>query len=481
MMKNLYKYLILAAAAVLALAACEDHRSDYMEEFQTMVYFRNGGEQDLTLFRTGEDGFYKIPVCKSGRNLEGTTKATVIPFSEAQLAIYNIKNESSYKLIPAEDYTFVDENRSPLASQNKVELSFGPQDAYQVVYLNIKTVAVSALMQADPDSEYVLGMQVFSEGNVSDDINIIVLRPDIQIPQLSFVNAGVDSHKYTSASPQKETYTNTLSLNMNENLWDFDCTLGIADAAWLANYNISNAKSYTLLPEGAFTLSSTTVHFAKGQLEVPFTVEIDRASMDMLMEYALPIVIKSCSKTEFAVNEKASTFILNVRLDPDQITLTSDMVSVSANHEGDGTGAPALVDGNVTTYWHSPWSGSVTNADPTYGIYVDIALKSPLKAIVLSYCTRAGNANGVPTHIVVGVSNDGASWTVLEGGDVATDEMASATAAQWITLPAMKHSSTFKYIRMGIAESVAGDLRLNYASSPKWTALSEIELYGTSE
>ena len=112
---------------------------------------------------------------------------------------------------------------------------------------------------------------------------------------------------------------------------------------------------------------------------------------------------------------------------------------------------------------------------------MDIALKSPLKAIVLSYCTRAGNANGVPTHIVVGVSNDGASWTVLEGGDVATDEMASATAAQWITLPAMKHSSTFKYIRMGIAESVAGDLRLNYASSPKWTALSEIELYGTSE
>ena len=172
-------------------------------------------------------------------------------------------------------------------------------------------------------------------------------------------------------------------------------------------------------------------------------------------------------------------YLLQLRLDPDQIDLTADMIEVSANHDGDGDGAPALVDGKEATYWHSPWGGSVTNADPVYGVYIDISLKSPLNAIVFSYCTRAGNANGVPTHVCVGVSNDKSNWTLI--GDVATDEMASATAAQWITLPVMKSATSFKYIRFGIAESVAGDLRVNYASNPKWTALAEIQLYGTSE
>ena len=45
----------------------------------------------------------------------------------------------------------------------------------------------------------------------------------------------------------------------------------------------------------------------------------------------------------------------------------------------------------------------------------------------------------------------------------------------------MKHTSNFKYIRFGVAESVAGDLRINYDSSPKWTALAELELFGTSD
>ena len=54
MKTRLFTYLLLAGAAVL-FSACEDHRQDHLEDFQTMVYFRNGGEQSLTLFRTGED------------------------------------------------------------------------------------------------------------------------------------------------------------------------------------------------------------------------------------------------------------------------------------------------------------------------------------------------------------------------------------------------------------------------------------------
>ncbi len=478
MKTRLFTYLLLAGAAVL-FSACEDHRQDHLEDFQTMVYFRNGGEQSLTLFRTGEDGFYRIPVCKSGVDLKGTADAIVIPFDEAQMQMYNIRYETDYTLIPSNLFSFTDENRSPLSEQDRVELEFGSDDAYQVVYVSLKTVALSALMEANPENKYVLGLQVFSDEKVSDEINLIVLKPEIEIPMISLVSAGVETHNYTSASPAAETYRNTLSLNMEENLWDFTCTIAPADAAWLADYNYNNGKNFELLPADAYSLSTNTLEFKKGQLDADFEVEIRRESMDMLKEYALPIVVTGCSKSEFMVDANKNAYLLNVRLDPDQITLTADMVEVSANHAGDGTGAPALVDGDVTTYWHSPWSGSVTNADPVYGIYVDITLKTPLTAIVFSYCTRAQNANGVPTHVVIGVSNDKSSWTTI--GDCQTAEMAEAKTATWVTLEPMKHTSSFKYIRFGIAESVAGDLTVNYASSPMWTALSELVLYGTSD
>ena len=480
MMKTIFKYLLPAVLTVLSAAACEDHRSDYLEDFQTMVYFRNGGEQDLTLFRTGEAGFYKIPVCKSGRNLSGTATAVVIPFDEAQMAMYNIRNESSYTLIPATVYTFTDEKRNDLQDQSKVELEFGPSDAYQLAYISIDTNALSALQESNPEKDYVFGFQVFAKENVSESINLIILKPGVEIPQLALVSTGVETHIYTSASPESESYHNTLSLNIDENKWDFTCTIAPGDAAWLADYNYNNGKNYELLPAEAYTLSTTDLHFVPGELDAGFDVEIRRGSMDMLKEYALPIVVTACDKEEFAINKDKSYFLVHVRLDPDEITLSQDMVEVSANHEGDGTGAPALVDGDILTYWHSPWSGSVTNADPIYGIYVDISLKSPLRAIVLHYWTRYQNGNGIPTHVVVGVSNDKSTWTVIDGGDVATDEMASATTGQEITLPVMKHSETFKYIRLGIAESVAGDLRINYTSSPKWTSLAEIKLFGTN-
>lgn len=475
---RLIPILLLITGAAALMSACADHRDDHLEEFQTMVYFRNGGEQSLTLYRTGEDGFYRIPVCKSGRDLNGKATAVVMPFDEAQMTMYNVQYETDYTLIPNTVFSFTDENRSALSEQDRVELDFGSDDAYQVVYVSLKTTALSALMEANPDNTYVLGLQVFSDETVSDEINLILLKPDIEIPLVSLVASGVETHNYTSASPAAETYHNTLSLNMDENLWDFTCEIAPADAAWLADYNYNNGKNFVLLPAEAYTLSTTTLEFKKGQLDAEFDVEIRREGMDMLTEYALPIVVKSCSKTEFMIDDSKNAFLLNVRLDPDQITLTADMVEVSANHAGDGTGAPALVDNDVTTYWHSPWSGSVNNADPVYGVYVDISLKTPLRAIVMSYCTRSQNNNGCPTHIAVGVSNDKTTWTQI--GDVQDAEMPT-TVATWFTLPAMKHTESFKYIRFGIAESVAGNLMINYSSSPAWTALSELVLYGTSD
>lgn len=443
-----------------------------------MIYFRNGGEQAITLYRTGEEAVYRIPVCKAGRNLSGTIAAEIIPFNDAQMQIYNVLNEKDYLLIPREYYVFTAEDgETPLKNQDRVYLYFNPDESYKVLGVRINTVAVSALAEANPGKQPVLALELFSEGKVSADINYIMLSPTIDIPMVSFISPGIESHKYTSSSPLSQTYTNFVTVSLDENRWDFTCDIEVMDEAWLTQYNYDNGKSFVMLPEDAYTLDVNQVEIKKGEYQASFDVTVNREGMDMLTEYALPIRITACSNSNFQVDDNASVYVINVRLDPDKITLTEDMVTVSNNHNGDGTGAPALVDNDVLTYWHSLYSGTVNNADPVYGVYVDIALKSPLKAIVFEYCTRSQNANGVPTHVRIGVSNDQTNWTQI--GDVSTPEMVNATTAEWFTLPPMKHTESFRYIRFGIAESRAGDLTINYPSSPKWTALSELVLYGT--
>lgn len=478
-MKTLFKYLIPAALTLVVAAACADHRSDDLEDFQTMVYFRNGGEQELALYRTGEDGIYKIPICKSGRNLEGTTSAVLIPFDEAQLAIYNITKESSYALIPPSCYTFLDENGTPLSDQSSVSLEFGPSDPYKVITISVNTNAVSALQEKNEDATYVLAFELFSPGKVSADINCIVLKPEIDIPLLSLLSPGVDSYQYSGTSKMSESYKNTISLNMEENRWDFTCTLEVKDAKWLEDYNTSKGKNYTLLPASMYSLSSKEVRFAPGETEASFEVTVNREGMEMLTEYAIPVMLSACSKQEFKIDGKSNLYLLNVRLDPDGVTITEDMISVSSQHPGDGDGAPALIDGDVTTYWHTLWS--THNGDPVFGEYVDIALKTPLKAIVFTYCTRSQNANGIPVCVAVYARNEESEEWIQLGEDLETEEMATAGAGTWVTLPVLKSEKSFRYIRFAVLKASpteSGDLRLQ--GTKHFTSLSELQLKGSN-
>ena len=117
--KFIYTTLI-AGAALLFATACYDYRNENMEEYQTMVYFRNGGEQSLALYSTGEDGYYAIPICKGGRNLEGTISVQVLAFDDTRVALYNAANYTNYSAIPSELFSFLKEDGQTPINENPV-------------------------------------------------------------------------------------------------------------------------------------------------------------------------------------------------------------------------------------------------------------------------------------------------------------------------------------------------------------------------
>ena len=338
-----WKTILCCGALLAGLTGCEDTRSDYMEEFKTLVCFRNSGEQTLSLYLTGENTLYDIPICKSGRNLDATATAQIVAMDQAQLDIYNLENLTDYVQLPASCYKFL----------TPTEFTFTSRDAYQVARVELDTNAVSDLQTQDPSAHYVLALQVYSDQPVSESINLLMLNLQIDIPQLSLTTSGLVRANYTASSPVVNTYQNSVSLNI-DNTWDFTCSLEVLDQEWLDAYNSQNDTEYKLLPAGSFTVPGE-VTFTSGTKTEPFERQsVDRSSLELLDEYLLPVRLSGCSKEEFAVQASASEYLLNVRLDPDKITLTADMASSPYTHTGDGGGLPALFDGEVSasSYWH---------------------------------------------------------------------------------------------------------------------------------
>lgn len=493
-MRTLFRYLIPAAVAVFALASCTDNRNEHLDEFATIAYFRNGGDQDLSIYRTGDPYIYAIPVCKAGSDRSGSIEVEVVPFSEGQMSAYNIKYQTEYELIPQSLFKFVSSDdpstATALPDQKKVILSFGPEDFDHLVYLSLDVNGISALMEDNPEIEYRLALQLFSDGQLSKGINIIMLTPTVDVPKVRFTTSGFENKIFDKKAIQEnkaapdQKFSNSITLNMEKNDWSFDCELEVKDQDWLDAYNMAHGTDYVVMPGSCYSFNTKTAHFEKGKLVSGFDVNVTtkpaegEAQFEALLEYVIPIVIKSCSKKEFVVDDQP--YMIHARINPDEVLLSGDMITVSANESGDGGGASALVDGKADTYWHSPWSSYVSNPDPDYGIYVDIALKSPLRRFALNYRTRSGNANGVPVASALGVSTDGENWVKFVDIDLGVLE-GSAAAGTWVSLPAVKSAESFSYIRFGITAAKSGILTQKYArGSQPFVSISEIQLYGVN-
>lgn len=225
-----WKTILCCGALLSGLSGCEDTRSDYMEEFQTLVYFRNSGEQTLSLYLTGENTLYDIPICKSGRDLDATATAWIVVMDQAQLDIYNIENLTDYVQLPASCYKFL----------TPTEFAFTGKDAYQVARVELDTNAVSDLQAQDPSAHYVLALQVYSDRPIGASVNLLMLSLQIDIPQLSLASSGLVKANYTASSPVVNTYQNSVALNI-DNSWDFTCPLEVLGQEWLDAYKIGRA------------------------------------------------------------------------------------------------------------------------------------------------------------------------------------------------------------------------------------------------
>lgn len=156
-----------------------------------------------------------------------------------------------------------------------------------------------------------------------------------------------------------------------------------------------------------------------------------------------------------------------------KVALKSEMIIGNATHPTDGGREPALVDGNIGTYYHSQWQRG-SNDGKRHRL--EFTLTTPIKAFTFDYKSRGGKqSDGDVTKAAIEVSYDGNTWVKI--GELSytlpTATSADGIATGFVGVPTTPVTK-IRFIPLGRrSKQTLGD----NGDASNWFNMSEIELY----
>lgn len=429
-MKKKILIISLLAGMLFTHSACEDNKEEFLSDFSTILYFKQSGEVPLTLYKTGEKTSYKLTVDKAGSNLNSTAEVTISVLDKASLDIYNLENRTNYELLPEGCYTL-----------DQTTLSFASSDLYKQLGIEFDTDKVNELF-GDGARSYVLPLQLQSANDsINSNKNRTFIIPTVEIPSVYFEKGGYIANSVTDNSEDIVTLTCPIKMPI-DNQWTFDCTVSI-DEELLAQYNRENQSELKMLPADIYEINKT-VSFIPGESTQNITIKINRAKLG-LENYALPLVLSDITNDNFVIDPNKNSCIFGVK---STIALTVDMLETNALEPYEGSLA-ALLDGDISTYFHSIYSDPA--AVPGHH-YVQVNLKKEISMFSFEYTTRKENGNAAPTEIIVSGSKDGKTFTDI----VTISEGLPAGGSESYISKVYDAGFSFKHLRFTITQSKGG-------------------------
>lgn len=174
-------------------------------------------------------------------------------------------------------------------------------------------------------------------------------------------------------------------------------------------------EPYLTFPAGSYTLDKTAATIKKGEVSSDLvTLTYKPQQFDLSKQYLLPL--KAVNRDGYAFREGGQTvyFLAAVieKLHPKAgwvATASSEQLS------GETTGlASAVIDGNINTYWHSPYNNP---ANIPFPHWLEIDFKSDVYVTKIGLTRRQNNVNGFKTFDIEG-SKDGTTWVKLANNQV---------------------------------------------------------------
>lgn len=456
-MKNkLFIITLLIGTLLFCMTSCDDNKSEFLDDYSTILYFVQSGEQELPIYRTGENTTLSISVNKAGSNLSTSSSAQVVALTQEELDAYNAANFIAAELIllPSECYQIL----------TSTSVQFGSKELNKFVDIDFLIDKVEALGSNAELTKYAFAIKLVSEvDSVNDTKNIVVYRPQVLTPTVFFEKTGyIHSDIDESRGTTSEIYQ-SIALPI-KNKWDFYCDVDVR-SDWVDEYNQENSSAYTLLPASAYKLEGDgIVTFTTKDPYKRMKISVDAVGLPY-GNYLLPLHLASCSIETFEIDNDRNTSFYGFKYAPALSKLSKidlkGKLSSPHSHPGSGSdsqGVAALIDGDPETYFHSNYTSPQPNP------YIQVDLGQKYSAVNFDYITRSGIENGNPQEIQIQVSNNGTEYVNLES----VSGLPTGMAARY-TSPVFVSAESFRYVRIVVTQSVA---------ATGFFSLAELEMKG---
>lgn len=306
-MKKTFNVLLATFLIAVWVVSCknEDGIQDIVpEEYHKMLYVKENGTQNVTLYNVGENVSYTFTVCKGGSDPSLTAKAKVDvidPATDAECQDQAAQENVQYKGIPADAYTL-----------SNTDLEYSSEETWKQVTVTVDPQKVQnaidelSVNSGDLPVVWMLPLEVTSEtDSVSSERNRYILEiDDVLTPQIGFTKTS-EQYFVIEGFDDNRTATVDFALNMEYEKWgEFTCEFEVIN-------DYTPADGETLLPEGSYTFSPSVTFNAQTSVKSSFTVTINDDAELESNDYVLPIRIKSVSPS-VEISEDNSVCVLNI-------------------------------------------------------------------------------------------------------------------------------------------------------------------------
>ena len=198
-------YILLTGLMILGYS-CENYDDLIPAEYDNILSLKEYGEQNITLYETGEDTMHPLVVMKGGNNPKLTSEVAIRVMNNVELGVHSDLVGKSYTLIPSEYYELIDPS-----------ISFDSDDMYATRNIRFKTNSLGELLDGATEN-YVLPVLLYSDkDSINAERELLMLKPEVVTPVVSFASNSAS----LAVSGESATYELQMTLPF-ESLWDFD-------------------------------------------------------------------------------------------------------------------------------------------------------------------------------------------------------------------------------------------------------------------
>lgn len=404
------RILLLFPILCMLASACNDEgdiQELFPSEFHKILYIIESGENRLTIYDTGENVTETFTVCKAGSNPTLTANVQIEVLSQEIVnEEYAVDGNISYRIIPQETYQI-----------DATELHFSSSEESKKVNITLFPSQLKQIMdEGGENTQWLLPLEAVS---MNDSIHsgknrYILYVDDIVVPPVGFKRTGVEilTHDFTTGVFVTSVPFGLLTV---DNMWNIHATFAV-DKAYVSAYNLEHGTNYQFPAEGTYAFDEQ-VSLAANEQETSVNISISDFQGKKSGYFMLPVHATDISI--FEIPESNATYAPAIRLVGKKFDRSDWEVISFCTEEPTGEGAGGghaahALDGDLSTYWHTMWSGWPQCTCPHY-LVIDTRQEREFTQVGLVQ-RKNDSWLGDIKNFTVSVSSDNQNWTEIGSG-----------------------------------------------------------------